>query len=347
MAMVMGAIAPIAITTGEPAGIGPEIAIRAAWELRREVRTVLIGDSAFLAMTATAIDPAIRLVALSQRAVENDGLPDFPPDRIAVIDCTLAAHVIPGVLDANNGRYVLETLDIAIDGTLRGWLSAMVTAPLQKSTINDAGVPFSGHTEYLADKTCTPRVVMMLASLASQPPLRVALATTHLALKDVPAAITGDSLAQTLDIIDADLRRKFGIASPRILVAGLNPHAGENGYLGREEIDVIIPALEAARLRGIDARGPYPADTLFQPKYLADADCVLAMYHDQGLPVLKHASFGRGVNITLGLPIVRTSVDHGTALDLAAAGLGRAEHGSMVEAIHTAARMAAAIHKVQ
>lgn len=345
--MVMGAIAPIAITTGEPAGIGPEIAIRAAWELRREVRTVLIGDSAFLAMTAAAIDPAIRLVALSQRAVENDGLPDFPPDRIAVIDCTLAAHVIPGVLDANNGRYVLETLDIAIDGALRGWLSAMVTAPLQKSTINDAGVPFSGHTEYLADKTGTPRVVMMLASLASEPPLRVALATTHLALKDVPAAITGDSLAQTLDIIDADLRRKFGIASPRILVAGLNPHAGENGYLGREEIDVIIPALEAARLRGIDARGPYPADTLFQPKYLADADCVLAMYHDQGLPVLKHASFGRGVNITLGLPIVRTSVDHGTALDLAAAGFGRAEHGSMVEAIHTAARMAAAIHKVQ
>ena len=345
--MAVGAIAPVAVTTGEPAGIGPEIAIRAAWELRNEVRSVLVGDSAFLAMTAAAIDPAIRLVALSQMALRNDGLPDFPPDRIAVIDCTLAAHVRPGVLDANNGRYVLETLDIAIDGTLRGWLSAMVTAPLQKSTINDAGVPFSGHTEYLADKTCTPRVVMMLASLASQPPLRVALATTHLALKDVPAAITGDSLGRTLDILDADLRRKFGIASPRILVTGLNPHAGENGYLGREEIEVIAPALEAARLRGIDARGPYPADTLFQPKYLADADCVLAMYHDQGLPVLKHASFGRGVNITLGLPIVRTSVDHGTALDLAAAGLGRAEHGSMVEAIHTAARMAAAIRKVQ
>jgi 4-hydroxythreonine-4-phosphate dehydrogenase len=340
-------IAPIAITTGEPAGIGPEISIRAAWDLRNEVRCVLIGDSAFLAMTAAAIDPAIRLVALSQMAVRNDGLPDFPPDRIAVIDCTLAAHVRPGVLDANNGRYVLETLDIAIGGAMHGWLSAMVTAPLQKSTINDAGVAFSGHTEYLAEKTGTPHVVMMLASLASEPPLRVALATTHLALKDVPAAITGGSLAQTLDIVDADLRRKFGIASPRIMVTGLNPHAGENGYLGREEIDVIIPALEAARLRGIDARGPYPADTLFQPKYLEEADCVLAMYHDQGLPVLKHASFGRGVNITLGLPIVRTSVDHGTALDLAAAGLGRAEHGSMVEAIRTAARMAAAMNKVQ
>lgn len=345
--MAMGAIAPVAVTTGEPAGIGPEIAIRAAWELRNEVRSVLIGDSAFLAMTAAAIDPAIRLVALSQMALRNDGLPDFPPDRIAVIDCTLAAHVRPGVLDANNGRYVLETLDVAIEGAMRGRLSAIVTAPLQKSTINDAGVPFSGHTEYLAEKTGTPQVVMMLASLASQPPLRVALATTHLALKDVPAAITGDSLARTLDIVDADLRRKFRIASPRILVAGLNPHAGENGYLGREEIEVIAPALEAARLRGIDARGPYPADTLFQPKYLEHADCVLAMYHDQGLPVLKHASFGRGVNITLGLPIVRTSVDHGTALDLAAAGLGHAEHGSMVEAIRTAARMAAAIGKVQ
>ena len=338
--MAMGAIAPIAITTGEPAGIGPEIAIRAAWELRNEVRTVLIGDSAFLAMTAAAIDPAIRLVALSQMALGNDGLPDFGPDRIAVVDCTLAAHVKPGVLDANNGRYVLETLDVAIEGAQRGWLAAMVTAPLQKSAINDAGVPFSGHTEYLADKTGTPRVVMMLASAASTPPLRVALATTHLALKDVPAAITGDSLARTLDILDQDLRAKFGIASPRILVTGLNPHAGENGYLGREEIDVIVPALEAARRRGIDARGPYPADTLFQPKYLQDADCVLAMYHDQGLPVLKHATFGRGVNITLGLPLIRTSVDHGTALDLAARGLGLADCGSMDAAIATAVAMA-------
>ncbi|MET0961432.1 MAG: 4-hydroxythreonine-4-phosphate dehydrogenase PdxA [Noviherbaspirillum sp.] len=337
----------IAVTTGEPAGIGPEIAIRAAWELRDEVRSVLIGDSAFLAMTAAAIDPDIRLVALSQMALRNDGLPDFSADRIAVIDCTLAAHVRPGVPDPDNGRYVLETLDVAIQGAMQGWLAAMVTAPLQKSTINDAGVPFTGHTEYLADKTGTPRVVMMLAAAACEPPLRVALATTHLALKDVPAAITGESLARTLDIVDGDLRRKFGIAAPRILVTGLNPHAGENGYLGREEIDIITPALEAARARGIDARGPYPADTLFQPRHLAHADCVLAMYHDQGLPVLKYASFGRGVNITLGLPIIRTSVDHGTALDLAAAGLGRAEHGSMVEAIRIAAGMAAATGKVQ
>jgi 4-hydroxythreonine-4-phosphate dehydrogenase len=184
---------------------------------------------------------------------------------------------------------------------------------------------------------------MMLAAGGNDPhPLRVALATTHLPLKDVPAAISCDGLLRTIEIVHGDLQSKFGIARPRILVTGLNPHAGEGGYLGREEIDVINPALKAAQERGIDARGPYPADTLFQPKYLEDADCVLAMYHDQGLPVLKHASFGRGVNITLGLPIIRTSVDHGTALDLAAQGLGHADCGSMIEAIRTAAHMAAA-----
>ncbi|MGV3654416.1 MAG: 4-hydroxythreonine-4-phosphate dehydrogenase PdxA [Noviherbaspirillum sp.] len=333
----------IAITCGEPAGIGPEISLRAAWDLRAAVAPVLVGDSAFLAMVAASIDPAIRLAALSEQALKNNGLPALPSDRIAVIDCPLAAPVTPGRLDARNGRAVLHTLDVAIQGAQAGRFAAIVTAPLQKSTINDAGVPFTGHTEYLAEKTGTPQVVMMLASAATAPPLRVALATTHLPLKDVPAAITGDSLARTLDILQRDLREKFGLDRPRILVTGLNPHAGEGGYLGREEIDVIIPALEAARARGIDARGPYPADTLFQPKYLEDADCVLAMYHDQGLPVLKHASFGTGVNITLGLPIVRTSVDHGTALDLAAAGpVGRADHRSMQEAIRLAAQMAAA-----
>jgi 4-hydroxythreonine-4-phosphate dehydrogenase len=332
----------IGITVGEPAGIGPEVSIRAAWQLRGEVGSVLIGDSAFLAMTAAAIDPAIRLVAISQFALRNDGLPNFPGDRIPVIDCPLAAHVRPGMLDAQNGRQVLQTLDVAIEGATAGWLQAIATAPLQKSTINEAGVAFTGHTEYLAAKTGTPQVVMMLATDATTPPLRVALATTHLALKDVPAAITFDSLGRTLDILHADLRHKFGIARPRILVAGLNPHAGENGYLGREEIDVITPVLQAAQARGIDAAGPYPADTLFQQKYLKDADAVLAMYHDQGLPVLKHASFGRGINITLGLPIIRTSVDHGTALDIAAQGLGLADHGSMIEAIRAAARMAQA-----
>ena len=331
----------IAVTVGEPAGIGPEIALRAAWALRAEVNCVLIGDAAFLAMTAERIDPAIELAALSLQALRNGGLPQFGPARLSVIDVPLAAFVTPGVLDCANGRSVLATLDAALEGIKAGWFAAMVTAPLQKSTINDAGVAFSGHTEYLADKTATGHVVMMLAGApqSSAAPLRVALATTHLALADVPAAITRDSLARTLDIIDHDLRHKFGIARPRILVAGLNPHAGEGGYLGREEIDVIAPALAAAQARGILASGPYPADTLFQSKYLEQADCVLAMYHDQGLPVLKYASFGRGVNITLGLPLIRTSVDHGTALDLAAQGVGLADCASMQEAIRVALQM--------
>ena len=312
-------------------------------------------------MTAAAIDPAIRLVAVSIEAVRNDGLPQFDAGRIVVVDCPLHAHVVSGVLDVHNAAYVLACLDIAIESALQRWSEAIVTAPLQKSIINDAGVAFTGHTEYLAQKTGTPQVVMMLAAGAGAsvgvrtdsaatgpmpgagtPPLRVALATTHLALKDVPAALTQERLSRVLEILHYDLQRKFGIAQPRILVTGLNPHAGENGYLGREEIDVIEPVIATHRALGVDVRGPYPADTLFQPKYLRDADCVLAMYHDQGLPVLKFASFGRGVNITLGLPIIRTSVDHGTALDLAAAGVGQAEHGSMIEAIGLAAQMASA-----
>ncbi|HWX03294.1 4-hydroxythreonine-4-phosphate dehydrogenase PdxA [Collimonas sp.] len=329
----------LAVTCGEPAGIGPEVSIRAAWELRAQIKSVLIGDAAFLAMTAAAIDPDIRLVALSQQAFRNNGLPNFSIDQIAVIDCQLDAHVRPGVLDARNGRAVLRTLDIAIDGAQQGIFDGIVTAPLQKSTINDAGVAFTGHTEYLAEKSATAQVVMMLATDRTTPPLRVALATTHLALKDVAAAISFDSLSRTIAILHADLQNKFGLAQPRILVTGLNPHAGEGGYLGREEIDIIGPVLQAAKANGIAVSGPYPADTLFQQKYLADADCVLAMYHDQGLPVLKYASFGHGINITLGLPFIRTSVDHGTALDLAAAGLGRADHGSMLAAMNAAAQM--------
>ncbi|MDB5917233.1 MAG: pdxA [Massilia sp.] len=347
----------IALTVGEPAGIGPEISLRAAWAMRRQVNCVLLGDAAFLALTASLADPDIQVAALSTRALRNSGLPHFGPERLTVIDVPLAAHVTPGTLDPANGRAVLATLDLAVEGIEAGWFEAMVTAPLQKSTINDAGVAFSGHTEYLAEKTATPLVVMMLAgeldpsagpaaTAAGAIPLRVALATTHLPLRAVADAITFDALGRVLDIIDADLKRKFGIAAPRILVAGLNPHAGENGYLGREEIDTIAPALVAARARGIDARGPYPADTLFQPKYLRDADCVLAMYHDQGLPVLKHATFGRGVNITLGLPLIRTSVDHGTALDLAAQGLGLADCASMEAAIQCALDMVAAQHRL-
>ena len=333
----------IALTVGEPAGIGPEISIRAAWELRHEVRPVLVGDAAYLAMLANEIDPAIQLMGVSVEALRNYGLSAISADKITVIDCPLNAHVIAGQLDPRNGRSVLHTLDVAIESVQQGWCDAIVTAPLQKSTINDAGVKFSGHTEYFAEKTQTSQVVMMLACEANAhlaQPLRVALATTHLALKDVPAAIKFDDLLRTLQIINDDLRQKMAIAQPRILVTGLNPHAGENGYLGHEEIDVIAPVIAAAKSRGIAVSGPYPADTLFQPKYLEQADCVLAMYHDQGLSVLKHASFGLGVNITLGLPLIRTSVDHGTALDLAAQGLGHADISSMLVAIRVAADMA-------
>ena len=332
----------IALTVGEPAGIGPEISLLAAWQCRHEVRPVLIGDAAYLSMLAAEINPAISLMGVSQQALRYTGMPACGIDQITVIDCPLDAHVVAGQLDPKNGRAVLKTLDVAIESVQQGWCDAIVTAPLQKSTINDGGIPFSGHTEYFALKTQTEQVVMMLACEASSSlpqALRVALATTHLPLKDVAAAIQFEPLLKTIQIIHDDLKKKFGIAQPRILVTGLNPHAGENGYLGREEIDVIIPVIQHAQKSGIDVRGPYPADTLFQQKYLQDADCVLAMYHDQGLPVLKYASFGMGVNITLGLPLIRTSVDHGTALDLAKLGLGQADAGSMQVAIRIAAEM--------
>ncbi|MBC3869816.1 4-hydroxythreonine-4-phosphate dehydrogenase PdxA [Undibacterium oligocarboniphilum] len=333
----------IAVTVGEPAGIGPEISIRAAWALRQQMRPVLIGDAAYLAMLANEIDPSIRLMGISLQAMRNAGLPATDQQRVTVIDCPLNAHVIAGQLDPRNGRAVLQTLDVAVESVQQGWCDAIVTAPLQKSTINEAGVRFSGHTEYLAEKTQTPQVVMMLACDANpqlSQPLRVALATTHLPLRDVPDAIRSDELLRTMQIIDADLQQKMGIAHPRILVTGLNPHAGENGYLGREEIEIIAPVIAQAQALGLQVSGPYPADTLFQQKYLAQADCVLAMYHDQGLTVLKHASFGLGVNITLGLPLIRTSVDHGTALDLVAQGVGHADTGSMQVALRTAAAMA-------
>lgn len=337
----------IAITIGEPAGIGPEISIRGAWECRNNVIPVLIGDYIYLEKLAQKIDPSIVLKRVDRiNAVAlNSSSPC--PGEIFVIDCPLKQAVIPGKLNPANGNTVLNSLDIAIEGALNRSFDAIVTAPVQKSTINDAGIPFTGHTEYLAEKTATSRVVMMLAG-PTKPMgnatagfvLRVALATTHLPINHVSGAITIDSLMEILSIIDDDLKNKFGIASPKILVTGLNPHAGENGYLGMEEIEVISPALDMASKAGIQAFGPYPADTLFQPRFLQDADCILAMYHDQGLPVLKYATFGQGVNITLGLPIIRTSVDHGTALDIAEKGLGLADYGSMIEAINTAAMMA-------
>jgi 4-hydroxythreonine-4-phosphate dehydrogenase len=240
----------------------------------------------------------------------------------------------PGKLDPANSRYVLEVLDRAIDGCLSGEFDAMVTAPVQKSVINDAGIVFTGHTEHLAERAHAPHVVMMLVGGG----LRVALATTHMALKEVPGAITKAGLVKDLKVLDADLRKRFRIPRPRILVAGLNPHSGESGHFGTEDLEVIAPAVAEARAAGIEAAGPLPADTIFVPARIKEADCVLAMYHDQGLPVLKYASFGRGVNVTLGLPFVRASVDHGTALDIA--GTGKADPGSLIEAIKLAIELA-------
>jgi 4-hydroxythreonine-4-phosphate dehydrogenase len=307
----------LALTTGEPAGIGPEIALAAlAPPLSADI--TLIGDATLLAERGAATRLQL-------------------PDSIRIEHVALAAPAHPGKLDVRNARYVLDTLDVAIDGCLAGRFDAIVTAPVQKSTINDAGIAFSGHTEYLAERTATTRVVMMLAGTTPHGPLRVALATTHLPLGRVSAALTRESLADTLRILDHDLRLRFGMKQPRIAVTGLNPHAGEAGHLGREEIDVITPTIEHARRSGIDAAGPFPADTLFVPDVVRRYDAVLAMFHDQGLPVLKYATFGHGVNVTLGLPFVRTSVDHGTALDLA--GTGTANAGSLRAALEMAVEL--------
>lgn len=319
----------IALTTGEPAGIGPDLALLFA---RSEfpARIVAIGDETMLAARARRLGVEVPI-----RRYVPGSLP-VAADALEVDHVPLAREARPGQLDPANGPYVLATLDRAIDGCLSGEFDAMVTAPVHKGAINDAGIPFTGHTEYLAARTGTANVVMMLAGGG----LRVALATTHLALADVPKAITRESLAATLRVIDTALREQLGIARPRILVSGLNPHSGESGHLGREEIDVIQPVIAALVAEGLALEGPIPADTLFVPERLKRADCALAMFHDQGLPVLKYASFGRGVNVTLGLPIVRTSVDHGTALDLA--GTGRAEAGSLAEAMRLAIEIARA-----
>ena len=257
------------------------------------------------------------------------------PGSLSILPVALACRSQPGKLDVRNASYVIETLQQAVNACLKGDVSALVTAPVQKSVINDAGIPFSGHTEFLAAATATARVVMMLAT----PSLRVALATTHLPLAAVPAAITRPLLREALHILVKDLIEKFGVPSPRIAVLGLNPHAGEGGHMGREEIDVIIPELEALRSEGMHLLGPLPADTAFNPKVLEQCDVVFAMYHDQGLPVLKYAGFGNAINITLGLPIIRTSVDHGTALDLA--GSGHADAGSLEQALLQAIAMCA------
>lgn len=318
----------LAITSGEPAGVGPELCLALAGQ-SWPGRVVVLADEAMLAERMAQAGLAVPL-----QAYEPDADPQ--PGILEVLHAPQHVPSVAGKLDAGNARCVLAMLDRAIDGCLRGEFAAMVTAPVHKGIICEAGVPFSGHTEYLAEATATARVVMMLVGGG----LRVALVTTHLPLSAVPGAVTPTALAETLSILDQDLRARFGLVQPRILVAGLNPHAGEGGHMGREEIEVIEPVLARLREAGMTLIGPLPADTLFVPHMLEQGDAVLAMYHDQGLPVLKHASFGGGVNVTLGLPIVRTSVDHGTALDLA--GTGKADPGSLFAAVRLAFEMAGA-----
>jgi 4-hydroxythreonine-4-phosphate dehydrogenase len=318
----------IALTSGEPAGIGPELCLAMArLPLRCEV--VCLGDRDLLAARAHQLGWPITLRDYDPAVHRPAEL-----NTLTVLHHRLGAPSSPGQLDRRNANYVLGLLQRSIEGALSCEFAAIVTAPVHKGVINDAGVPFTGHTEYLAERTHSPLPVMLLAS----PVMRVALATTHLPLKQVSAAITVESLLAIASVLDGDLRKWWGIPSPRIAVCGLNPHAGEGGYLGDEEIRVISPAIEQMRARGIQAIGPLPADTAFLPQALAACDAVLAMYHDQGLPVIKHAGFDRAVNITLGLPILRTSVDHGTALDLA--GTGRADAGSLAAAIELAADLA-------
>jgi 4-hydroxythreonine-4-phosphate dehydrogenase len=314
----------VAVTAGEPAGIGPDLCVLLA-QRRLPARVVVIADQALLRDRARAQGISGDMPLYSAAGSAGD---------FSVLHVALAQTVKAGALNPANSTYVLRTLEIAADGCRDGTFDAMATAPVHKGVINDAGIAFTGHTEFLAERLHAPQVVMMLAGGG----MRVALVTTHLALHDVAAAITREGLEQTLRVLHHDLVTRFAIPQPRIIVAGLNPHAGESGHLGREEIDIIVPVLKRLRNEGFDLTGPLPADTLFQPERLAQCDCVLAMYHDQGLPVLKYASFGAGINITLGLPIIRTSVDHGTALDLA--GTGKAKPESLVAAIELAAELA-------
>ena len=311
----------IAITAGEPAGIGLDLCAMLATKTFDAHITIIADQSALL---ARAKQLGINK-ALEQALASN---------YMAVLHHQVAQPVVAGQLNSANSHYVLETLTTAVNGCINGQFDAMVTAPVHKGIINDAGINFTGHTEFLADLTKTPQVVMMLVGGG----MRVALATTHLALNKVSAAITANSLTQTIRILHTDLMHKFGIQNPNIFVAGLNPHAGEDGYLGDEEIKIINPVLNHLRSEGMQLVGALPADTMFSAKNLKQADAFLAMYHDQGLPVLKHASFGEGVNITLGLPIIRTSVDHGKALDLA--GTGKADCGSLLAAIELAIDLA-------
>lgn len=319
----------IAITPGEPAGIGPDLLIQLAQQQHNE-QLVAIADPDLLRQRAQLLGLPLQLESLDLNVAACPN----SPSQLSIVPVPLAAPCQAGVLNTDNAQYVLNTLATATDGCLNKDFAAMVTAPVNKAVINDAGIPFSGHTEYLAERTATDQVVMLLATEG----LKVALVTTHLPLAQVPAAITSEHLQRVIRILDSDLRSRFGHVAPRISVLGLNPHAGEGGHMGREEIEQIEPCLSKLRAEGMQLAGPLPADTAFTVKHLAECDAVLAMYHDQGLPVLKYKGFGQAVNITLGLPIIRTSVDHGTALDLA--GNGSADSGSLQTALRYAVDMA-------
>jgi 4-hydroxythreonine-4-phosphate dehydrogenase len=325
--------ATLALTAGEPAGIGPDLCVMLA-QTQRQHRIVAIADRDLIAERAARLNLPLRIREYAGDPAATDA------GVLSVLHLPLAEPAIAGVLNPANGSYVLATLSRAVTGCVNGEFAAMVTAPVHKAAINQAGVAFTGHTEFLAEATHTAHVVMMLVGGG----MRVALATTHLPLRRVADEITAESLTTTLRILHRDMVQYFHTPQPHILVAGLNPHAGESGHLGDEEIRIIEPVLNALRAEGMHLTGPLPADTLFNPARLAEADCVLTMYHDQGLPVLKYASFGGGVNVTLGLPIIRTSVDHGTALDLA--GTGKAHVGSLIAAISLAAQMSSNRHHV-
>ncbi|QGU13797.1 MULTISPECIES: 4-hydroxythreonine-4-phosphate dehydrogenase PdxA [Leclercia] len=318
----------VVITPGEPAGIGPDLVVQLA-QRSWPVELVICADASVLEARAKLLNLPLTLLPYQ---AENAPLPQ-QAGTLTLMPVPLRTPVVPGQLSTENGHYVVETLARACDGCLSGEFAALITGPVHKGAINDAGVAFTGHTEFFEERSHSEKVVMMLATEE----LRVALATTHLPIKAVSEAITPDLLRDVIAILHHDLRTKFGIADPHVLVCGLNPHAGEGGHMGTEEIDTIIPVLDEMRAQGMNLSGPLPADTLFQPKYLDHADAVLAMYHDQGLPVLKYQGFGRGVNITLGLPFIRTSVDHGTALDLA--GQGKADVGSFITALNLAIKM--------
>lgn len=314
----------LAITPGEPAGIGPDLIIEIA-QSPWDAQLVVFADKDMLAERATLLGLPLELLPYNKDNTEQQ-----KPGQLYVVDIPVNHPVVAGELNPLNGQYVVETLRQACAKNMDGEFDAVVTGPVHKGIINKAGISFSGHTEYFASQSNTQDVVMMLSTEG----LRVVLATTHIPLAYVAKAITRERLHKVLHIVHTDMKLKFGIPSPQLFVCGLNPHAGEDGHLGREELDVIIPALEELREQGLNITGPLPADTMFQPKYMEQADAILAMYHDQGLPVLKYKGFGDSVNITLGLPFIRTSVDHGTALDLA--GTGQANSGSFKRAIKKA-----------